>query len=98
MNKGFILEGYPRTEADARSIFMDKISLHAADEEPRFEERVNEKIVPQYALYFEAEDSFLIQKAKELPPHVLEGSHWNDAGMNRRLKEYRAKNPESGAI
>lgn len=31
MNKGFILEGYPRTEADAKSIFFDKISVTQPD-------------------------------------------------------------------
>jgi hypothetical protein len=37
----------------------------------------------------------LVQRAKELPPTALEGSHWNDAGMNRRIKEYHARNPEA---
>jgi len=39
-----------------------------------------------------------MQKAKELPPSVIENSHWNDPNMIRRLKEYRAKNPESGNV
>lgn len=35
-----------------------------------------------------------MQKAKELPPAVLEGTHWTDKHMDRRIKEFRAKNPE----
>jgi len=59
---------------------------------------VNHKILPQYTLAFEADDATLVAKAKELPATVVEGTHWNDAGMNRRLKEYRAKNPETGNV
>jgi hypothetical protein len=50
--------------------------------------------LPQYTIILEADDAFLISKAKELPPEKLEGSHWNDAGMTRRLKEYRSRNIE----
>ena len=100
MNKGFILEGYPRNESDARNVFMDKVRkpLEEGQEEPVLEEVINEKIVPQYALAFEAEDALLVSKAKELAANVVEGTHWNDAGMVRRLKEYRAKNPDSGNV
>ena len=53
---------------------------------------MNEKILPQYTIIFESDDAYLISKAKELPQEKLEGSHWNDAGMIRRIKEYRARN------
>lgn len=100
MNKGFILEGYPRNETDSRNVFMDKIPkpLEEGQEEPEVEEVVNQKIVPQYALALEAEDALLFSKAKELAANVVEGTHWNDQGMQRRMKEYRAKNPESGNV
>lgn len=55
---------------------------------------MNEKILPQYTIIFESDDAYLISKAKELPQEKLEGSHWNDAGMIRRIKEYRARNIE----
>lgn len=51
---------------------------------------INEKIIPQYVISLEADDAALIHRAKELP--ITEGSHHNDAGMVRRLKEYRARN------
>jgi adenylate kinase len=33
MNKGFILEGFPRCEADARAVFMDKIPVGEGQEQ-----------------------------------------------------------------
>ena len=50
--------------------------------------------MPQYTIISESDDAYLISKAKELPAEKLDGSHWNDAGMIRRLKEYRARNIE----
>ena len=50
--------------------------------------------MPQYTIALEGDDATLAQRAKELPADVIEGSHWNDAGMNRRLKDYRARNVE----
>ena len=56
-NKGFILDGYPRSKQDAKEVFMDKIPIpsevpenedpEGADEvESKFEEKLNEKIIP----------------------------------------------------
>ena len=52
----------------------------------------NNKIMPQYCISLSADDGALQNKAKELAPEKVEGTHWNDAGMVRRLKDYRAKN------
>lgn len=54
------------------------------------------RILPQFVLSLEADDQSLLVKAKELPPDKLDGTHWNEAGMQRRLKEYRGRNPDSG--
>ena len=40
----------------------------------------------------DGENDFLKQRVKELPQEVVEGTHWNDADMDRRLKEYRELN------
>jgi len=101
-NKGFIMEGYPRTYDDCKQVFMDKHVKARAEPpaegeeepEPEYEFTINQKVVPQYTIALEADDASLIARAKELPAEKLEGSHWNDAGMARRLKDYRAKNPE----
>lgn len=53
--------------------------------------------MPQYAIALEADDASLTARAKELPPDKTENTHLNDAGMGRRLKEYRGRNvDESG--
>lgn len=53
--------------------------------------------MPQYAIALEADDASLVARAKELLPEKTDNTHHNDAGMARRLKEYRARNvDESG--
>lgn len=57
MNKGFILDGFPRSKEDAKSVFMDNIPIvkqaeggeeqpEDPDAEPQFELKLNERIVP----------------------------------------------------
>ena len=99
MNKGFILDGFPRSKEDAKQVFMDKIPIdkpqgEEQDEEAeaQHEEKLNDKIVPQYAIALEAEDAALVARAKELAPEKVDNTHHNEQGVTRRLKEYRARN------
>lgn len=102
MNKGFILDGYPRSKEEAQGVFIDRIPIPNEVEvqegeeepEPQYDEKVIEKILPQYAIAMEADDAHLMQKMKEMPVEKIDGTHWNDAGMQRRMKDYRAKNVE----
>lgn len=48
--------------------------------------------MPQYAIALEADDASLVARAKELPPEKVDNTHHNDAGMQRRLKDYRGRN------
>lgn len=57
MNKGFILDGFPRSKDGASEVFNLKIEkpcdppAEGEDEgEPEYELKLNEKIVPQYAI------------------------------------------------
>ena len=46
---------------------MDPAAEEGADLEPEFEDILDEKIVPQYAIAIETDDASLIARAKELP-------------------------------
>jgi adenylate kinase len=51
-------------------------------------------MLPQYAIAMEADDAHLAQKMKDLSPEKTANTHFDEAGMQRRLKEYRGKNVE----
>ena len=70
MNKGFILDGYPRHAEDAKHVFLTPVPdyVEGSDEGaevPGFTK--NLKIVPQYVVVIEGEDAALIQRGKETP-------------------------------
>ena len=48
--------------------------------------------MPQYTVIFEADNDFLKQKMKDLPPEVTEGTNKNSENINRRLGVYRETN------
>ena len=107
MNKGFILDGYPRNSVDAKAIFCDAIPGFDHEEEEKKEESkeeeeeeragfpgytINEKILPQYTVIFEADNEVLKQKVKDLPPEKTEGTNINEPNLVRRLGVYRELN------
>ncbi len=49
-------------------------------------------IFPQYVITLQGDDLALKQKVKEMPPEKTHDTHFNDQGMDRRLKYYREHN------
>lgn len=106
MNKGFILDGYPRNSADAKAIFLDPIPGYEPPEEQEEVKggsdaeqdstfpgcTISEKILPQYTIIFEADNEILKQKMKDLPPELIEGTNKSQANLERRLNSYRELN------
>lgn len=104
MNKGFILDGYPRNIVDAKAVFLETIEGYEpkedGDEEIKGDEpsgkfpgfEIDQKIIPQYTVIFEAENDQLKQKVKDLPPELTEGTNKSLANMDRRLNAYREMN------
>lgn len=104
-NKGFILDSYPRTQNDAKHIFLQAIKDYQPpvegeepDESPFPGYTVNEDIIPQYAIVLQGDDAPLKLRIKEhIPADKITETHYTDQHMDRRLKAYREQNvAESG--
>jgi len=95
MNKGFIMDGYPRNSNDATAIFLEPISEDDNTRElPDYPGlQTNEKIIPQYVVIFEADDAYLKGRAKEISTEQHRQENHTEAQTDRRLKIYRENNP-----
>lgn len=96
-NRGYVLDGFPKSYDDAWNVFKmmppKKTDDEDADEEPDRSKMITDfSIFPQSVIEFHGTDDELIEKVKKLPEDIIQGSHYNLIDMRRRLKEYRANN------
>lgn len=96
-----MIDGYPKTLEQARMLFL--ISEEDSKEEEQAEEIVGEKdedkdtevknanvaILPELVVVLEASDEFLKERIMNLPESEIQGTHYTEQHMLRRMKEYR---------
>ncbi|EGR27078.1 hypothetical protein IMG5_201950 [Ichthyophthirius multifiliis] len=94
LNRGYVLDGYPKTFVQARAIFLKNKPNGEDDnqDDENAEKIVDENIMPQSVVFFDGSDIFLKQRIKELPEEELQNTHYNEEGMNRRLGQFRKDN------
>lgn len=106
-NKGFILDGFPKTFEGCLQVFGDKITFpvdaEGNEERGAYQEskesiggfNLRAALLPQYSVSLSAEDEFLRTKLKELPEEQKQANQADDQ-MVRRLKAFREHNqPDS---
>lgn len=94
-NKGFILDGYPKTLNDAKNLFLTSVHTEITEEQensysnpyPGYEPNVD--LIPQFIIQLNADELSLKQRVKELPLEKTVDTHFNEQGMDRRLKLHR---------
>jgi len=104
-NKGFILDGFPKTYEDANHIFLEIIEKKSIEGEENKEEteidyeslKPNSNM-PQKVVIFEGTDEQLNSRLEKMPEEKKKDSHYNTEGMTRRLKEYKDRNDENNGI
>jgi len=85
LNQGYVLDGYPETEEEAKAIFI------AADdaEDPDAPDPLT---VPEFVFALDASDEFLMNRVKELPEEYAVSQGMTEEGMTTSIKAYRDKN------
>lgn len=87
-NRGYILDGYPRSYPDAQGIFFDLDETKPEDALDRLV--LNKEIMPNNLIKLDqTNDDFLKARVKNMPEALLVNSHYNEEGMNRRLAAYK---------
>ena len=95
-NRGYVLDGFPKSYDDAWSLF--KVMPPSKEDEPEEEEPDRAKMITDFAIFpqsvvsIHGSDQELIDKAKELPEEAIRGTHHNLKDLQRRLKEFRNSN------
>jgi adenylate kinase len=109
-NRGYVLDGFPRTYNNAQYIFLkweikkdeDDNDIEAPelgeDEVQTFKGYVVDKsIFPSSVIVLEGDDQFLVDRMMQLPEKMIAGTHYNAEDMERRLEAYRLANNSSVA-
>jgi adenylate kinase len=87
-NRGYILDGYPRSHQDCDGVFMDIDDTKEENDPERL--KLSTEIVPNRIIKLDNyTDEFLFSLAKEI---VGPNSHYNEEGMIRRIKKYKLLN------
>jgi adenylate kinase family enzyme len=101
LNRGYILDGYPRSVADANEIFVIRTEIPAVKpEDPEAEvpestwkEDLRVKIMPQCVLDLSAPEEYIkAQLTKNMPAEILAASNLNEEAWSRRLPAWKFSN------
>ena len=106
-NRGYILDSFPRLYKGAQRAFLMKPPKKEGEEdddeeedddddpekEPTYDKHiVNDAIFPGSVIVLDGSDEALIQRVRELPEDRIVGTHYNEARMRQRIKDYRLAN------
>lgn len=84
------MDGHPKTLEQAKTLFGEE-SLTEFDEElgEDAETDTMQSIMPELVVSLEASDEFLKERIIQRPEKEIQGTHYTEEHMMRRLKEYR---------
>ncbi|KAM3861478.1 adenylate kinase 7-like [Diretmus argenteus] len=86
-NQGFVLDGFPKTYDQAKSIFSDEDTENQdlKSKAPVY----NKKITPEHVFALDASEEFLERRVRDLPQGVVEKMRYTQEEFVARLAKYR---------
>ncbi|XP_053976418.1 adenylate kinase 7-like [Hylaeus volcanicus] len=99
-NQGYVLDGYPKTLEQAATLFAGENLNELEEEDEGMDEEgtdagdVGHTIMPELVVSLEASDEFLKERIIQRPEREIQGTHYTEEHMLRRLKEYRSRNTD----
>eukprot|EP00052_Salpingoeca_macrocollata_P017549 m.143118 g.143118 ORF g.143118 m.143118 type:complete len:682 (-) comp20426_c0_seq1:60-2105(-) len=87
-NQGYVLDGYPKTEAMAKLLFA----------EPENADNPDPALLPEFVFALDASDEFLRDRVMNMPEAEVQGTHNTEDGFNRRIAQYRAQNTDDNTV
>jgi adenylate kinase len=91
-NQGFVLDGFPKTEDEAKELFAPDDGDGNDDGDSN--ENYNTLLIPELVVSLDADNEFLKDRVINLPQSEVAGTHNTEEGLLRRLRTFRELNEE----
>jgi len=92
INKGYILDGFPKSYEQAKSLYEE------IEEDGEPSGNNDEATVPELVVDFTATEDFLKQRMMNLPEEVVQGTHNTEEGFLRRLAQFNSSRSEEDTV
>lgn len=93
LNQGYVLEGFPETEEQAKELFAPVEPAEDAEEGAP-----DPKTIPEFVFHISASDDFLKERVMNLPEAEAVASGNTPEEFMRRLGQYRALNTDESTV
>ena len=90
--KGYLLDGFPQTLNQIKTLFYQKVLL-ANQDEPTYQDVKLLDIWPTFVVVLDSNQEILKDKIAKLDPEIKENTHHNEEGFARRILTFRDKFP-----